>query len=129
MGNGIVIVGLNQFRADLRRAQGAYPRVLTAAIRKAGFPIIARAHAITPRVSGRLAGGWRVSVRGTTGSITSSVPYSGGAVWGVHGKWSGFSGVRPRYVDPEANPLPQRIQDILDRELRGVLEAYGWFHL
>jgi hypothetical protein len=128
--NGVVIGGLNEFRAALRVAGGRYPSEIPLALKKAGVPILAQASASAPRRSGGLASGYKVSVRGTKASIVSSVPYSGGAEWGTRGKWSGFTkyGTAPRIAGKAVDSQTATIALILEAELKDILGAYGWFH-
>jgi hypothetical protein len=129
-GNGIVIQGLNEFRAAVRIAAAAYPREIPLALKKAGIPVVAQASALAPRLSGALAGGYKVSVRGTTASVVSSVPYAGGAEWGRFGKFSGFNryGAPPRFAGRAVDQQETVIQLIVENELREIVSAYGWFH-
>jgi len=129
--SGVYIIGLNECRADMRRALGAYPRKLTAAIKMVGLPISARAKMKVPHVTGTLAGSIRPSVRGTTGYIRASAPYAGGAEWGARGKWAGWVnryGSPPRFVWPAVEESEPLIEAALSLELNEVFTAYGWFH-
>ena len=125
----IVVQGIRELQMDLRRSLGAYPREVTRALKNAGQPVLERASASMPHVSGRLAGSLGISVRGATASITSRAPYAGGAEWGRFGKWSGFDryGSPPRFVFPAVEASAERLAEDVARELRNVLSAYGWF--
>lgn len=123
-----MIVGLEQFRAALRAAQGAAPTLLTAGLKRAGEPVLRMIQATAPRRTGRLASGYRTSVRGSRASIVSSVPYAGGAEWGARGKWRGFPGSPPRNVAPTIERNLDLIAEAVLNEMRDVVEAYGWFH-
>lgn len=128
---GVYVIGLNECRADMKRALAAYPRKLTAAIRMVGLPIAGRAAAKVPHVTGALAGSIRPGVRGTTGYIRVSAPYAGGAEWGVRGKWAGWVsryGSPPRFVWPTVEASEPLILEALNLELNEVFTAYGWFH-
>jgi hypothetical protein len=127
--NGIVIEGLTAFRASVRAAAGKYPTEIPRALKAAGVPIVAQASALAPRLSGALAGGYKVSVRGTTASVVSSVPYSGGAEWGTRGKFSGFNryGSPPRFAGRAVEMQEPVIALIVEAELRDIIGAYGWF--
>ena len=99
-GSGIRVEGLSEFRAAARSALGRAPRELTAGLKRAGAIPIREAAAKVPRKTGALAGSYKALVRGTTGNITSGVPYGAGAEFGSHGRWLGFPGSPPRYVWP-----------------------------
>lgn len=129
--NAVRIEGLTEFRAALRRAQGAYPRKLTVALKKAGVPIIARARSTMPRVSGLLSGSLKTSVRGSVANVVSSAPYAGGAEWGQRGKWRGWvdkHGAAPRFVWPAMEALQDETADLILAELKDVVQIYGWAH-
>lgn len=123
-----MIEGLTQFRAALRAAEGAYPRLLTQALKRAGEPVIGAARSAVPHRTGALAAGFKTSVRGSRGDIVSSVPYAGGAEWGSRGKWAGFPGSPPRYVAPALEARVDLMANLILDELKNVVEAYGWFH-
>lgn len=125
----IEIKGLAEFRRDVRRAEAANPRLTTLALKAAAVPIIARARATMPSVSGDLQKGLKSSVRGTVGKIVSNVPYAGGSEWGMRGKWEGWVsryGPKPRFVYPAVEASAPEVMEILDRELRDVIRIYGW---
>ena len=126
----VTIEGLNEFRAALRAAQGVYPRELSKALKRAGEPIVRLAAVRMPRVTGQLARSLKVSVRGTRGDIISSAPYAGGAEWGRYGKWSGFNryGSPPRFVYPSVEQAQPVMAEVILRELKNVVEIYGWAH-
>lgn len=124
----LVVTGLTEFRTALKVAQGRYPKDLTAALKRVGEPLARAAGYSAPTLSGDLSGGYAVSVRGSTGSIISKVPYGAGAEWGTHGKWSGFM----KYGPPgrfawKALEEDTLLPDRLAYELRAVLTANGWF--
>lgn len=127
--NAVVIGGLNEFRAAVRAAAGKYPTEISKALRLAGVPVVAGAAALAPHRSGALASGYKVSVRGTTASVVSSVPYSGGAEWGTMGKWSGFTryGSTPRFAGRAVELEETAIALIVQTELSEIVGAYGWF--
>lgn len=139
-GSGIEVVGLQQFRRDLKLAQTGLTRELSSALKKAGAPPLGRVKVLagrtsrSPRSTGLLQKSYKVSVRGTAAYLKSSVPYAAGAEWGVYGKWAGF---RLRYPGPEPGGrgrfawravLEERegIAEVLDRELRQLIELNGW---
>ena len=128
---GIRIENLATFRADVRRAVGSAPLVLTAALKAAGEPVKQAASAAAPRISGALASGYGVSVRATTGNIVSSVPYAGGAEWGQRGKWSGFTRYGPpgeRFAGRAIAEREEEIVRLLDAGLRDIIDIMGWAH-
>ncbi len=126
---GIYIANLAQFRAALRAAEAASIKELTIALKAAGTPLTARSSSLAPRVSGDLSGGYKVSVRATSGYIVNKVPYAAGAEWGQNGKWSGFrkygaSGSRfaARALDEEA----ELVEQIITKGLNDILTIHGW---
>lgn len=125
-GGTVTIQGINEFRAAVRKAAGAAPKEIPLALKRAGIPIIAQAAANAPHRTGRLAGGYKVAVRGTTASIVSSVPYAGGAEWGQFGKWAGFEGAPPRFVWPAVESQEEIVQLIIEHELLEIIGIYGW---
>lgn len=124
----IEVVGLKEFRAALRAVGKEATKELSKGIRKAGDPLVAAASRDAPRVSGALAGGYKVAVRTTTGSIVSKVPYAGGAEWGTRGKWRGFFryGSTPRFAGKALVDNADEVQDTLTRELENIITIYGW---
>jgi hypothetical protein len=129
MATPISITNLAEFRADLRAAAASAPRDLTKALRLAGAPIVAEASSLTPVRSGALAKSYRASVSGTTGRITSTVPYAGGAEFGRFGKWKGFgrygaSGGRfaGRSIDDQA----EVVLLLIGQGLKAIIEIRGW---
>lgn len=125
-GGTVTVEGINEFRAAVRKAAGAAPKEIPLALKRAGVPIVAQAAANAPHRSGRLAGGYKVAVKGTTASIVSSVPYAGGAEWGQFGKWAGFEGAPPRYVWPAVESQEEIVELIVENELRDIIGIYGW---
>lgn len=125
-GGTVTIQGINEFRAAVRKAAGAAPKEIPLALKRAGVPIIAQAAASAPHRTGRLAGGYKVAVKGTTASIVSSVPYAGGAEWGQFGKWAGFEGAPPRYVWPAVESQEEAVELIVEHELLEIIGIYGW---
>lgn len=124
------IENLAAFRADLRRALGQHPRLLTAGLKRGGIPVLNRTRARSPRRTGRLTAGYRISVSGTRGQIVSSTPYAGGAEWGRRGKWRGFVryGFAPRIAGRALEESTDELERALFDELEAVVTAYGWFH-
>lgn len=127
--NGVVIQGLNEFRAAVRVAAGKYPSEVQRAIKLAGVPIVAQAAALAPRRTGALASGYKVTTSGAKGNVVSNVPYSGGAEWGSLGKWSGFTryGPVPRFAGRAVEMQEPTISLIIQAELYDIISAYGWF--
>jgi hypothetical protein len=125
-GGTVTIEGINEFRAAVRKAAGAAPREIPLALKRAGAPILVQAASNAPHRTGRLAAGYKVAVKGTTASIVSTVPYAGGAEWGVHGKWAGFEGAPPRYVWPAVEAQEASVELIIENELRDIIGIYGW---
>lgn len=127
---GVRIEGLTEFRAALRTAAARYPTELPRALKAAGVPIVAQAAAIAPKgATGALSRGYKISVKGTTASVVSSVPYSGGAEWGTRGKWAGFTkyGAVPRIAGRAVEQQEPAIALIVQTELADIISAYGWF--
>lgn len=126
----VVIEGLTGLRRSLREAQGRAPRELTAALKRAGEPIISEASSRMPRRSGALAGSLTVQVRGTSASIISRVPYGGGAEWGRFGKWAGFAryGSPPRFVSPALEAKADEVVRLIAEQLEEIVTVEGWFH-
>lgn len=139
-GPGIEVIGLQQFRRDLKAADAGLTRELSKALRAAGKPPLARVKVLAgrtssgPRSTGQLARSYKIRVSGTAAYVASTVPYGAGAEWGVYGKWSGF---RRRYPGPEPGGrgrfawravLEERegIEEVLTRSLRELLELNGW---
>ncbi len=148
--SGVRIAGLTELRNDLRRALGAYPKALAAGIKRAGAPLAPRASGYAPvgrsdqggqsgraYPAGALRAGYRLSVRGSTGSVVNPVPYAAGAEWGLHGKWAGFTRYpsagtgggrgRGRFAYRAVFESEAEIVDAIDKELNDVLTVYGWF--
>jgi hypothetical protein len=130
---GIEIENLAAFRKALRLADGATPRELSKAIRKAGQPIVKRAGQLAPRVSGQLARSYTVRASGTTGKLYSRAPYGPGAEWGLHGKWKGFRryravgvGGRGRFALRAVVEREDETASIITDELREILTLHGW---
>ncbi len=133
---GIEITNLRAFRTQLRRAEDATPRELSAAIRKAGAPVVERAAQLAPRRTGDLSKSYRIRTSGTTGQIYSSVPYGPGAEWGLHGKWRGFrrypafgTGAatgRGRFAWRAVVERQEEIAQTIADELREIVELHGW---
>lgn len=128
---GVEAIGIKELRRDIKRAIAQTPREMSQAIKEAGAPALVRTIAHTPRKSGRLAGGWRVSAAGTVGSLTNRVPYAGGAVWGKRGKWRGFAkyGQPPRFAPPGIEDARPEIERILMDHLKTIVTFYGWARL
>ena len=127
-GSGVQVEGLAQFRAACKSALGRAPRELTAGLKRAGDIPIREASSRVPQRTGALAASFKAQVRGTTGSITSGVPYGAGAEWGARGKWVGFPGTPPRYVWPAVEAREREIEDAILDELREVVTILGWAH-
>lgn len=135
-GATVTIVNLNEFRSALRRAINETPRELTKALKLAGVPVVRRAGELAPSGSrkddkhpGALKGSYGTSVRGTTGTIVSKVPYGPGAEWGIHGKWKGFINYGPRgkrFAGRAVDELADEIVRLVTLGLNDVLEIYGF---
>jgi len=123
----IVIENLAAFRRDLAHAQSASARDLTKAIKVAGDTPLAtaRRHASKASKSGAHAAGFRVSARGTTGSITNREPYGAKAEWS---KIPGFNRYGPpgrfaaRAIDEDAETILQKIAE----GLKELVTLAGW---
>lgn len=129
MAGRVEIENLRAFQRDLRAAADASPRELTAALKKAGDPVVKRAAQLSPRLTGALAGSYKAQVRGTTGSIQSGVPYGAGAEWGTKGKWSGFTKYGPpgsRFAGLAVDDAAEEIAEIIAKELQDIVELHGW---
>lgn len=127
--SGVQIVNLAAFRADIRRAISSTPTEMTKALKLAGEPVRVDASALSPRRTGTLAGGYKTSVRGATGSIISRVPYAGGAEWGRFGKWAGFAKYGEpggRFAGKAVDEKADEIVAILTEGLNDVLTIYGF---
>jgi hypothetical protein len=143
---GVKIVGLDSFRADLKNASKNAPRALTKGLRAAGKPVLTRTRELTPITSrkvypsgphpGELKASWRIRVRGTQASITSTAPFAGGAVWGLHGKWKGFRKYPGGSDDPARGRFAWRavlehreqIAAAVDAAMDEIETIYGWAH-
>ena len=126
--SGIRVEGLTEFRSAAKAALGRAPRELTAGLKRAGAIPIKEAASRVPQRTGALAASFKAQVRGTTGDITSGVPYGAGAEWGSHGRWLGFDGSPPRYVWPAVESRAREIEDAVLDELREVVTILGWAH-
>ncbi len=124
----VVVQGLAEFRAAVRRAAGEAPKLLTLGLKRAGVPILAQAAASAPRRTGALAGSYTTAVKGARADIVSRVPYGGGAEWGTRGKWAGFAkyGGPPRFVFPAVEAQQDVVASILLHELETVVGIEGW---
>ncbi|HXF72684.1 MAG TPA: hypothetical protein VNO79_08775 [Actinomycetota bacterium] len=134
---GVEIENLGEFRRALRRAQDGAPRQLSAAIRRAGRPLLERAAEVAPRgPSGKLKRSYRLRVSGTSGRVFSAVPYGAGAEWGLHGKWKGFrrypafgTGAargRGRFAWRAVVERKEEIVAVISEELRQIITIQGW---
>ncbi len=133
---GIEIVNLRSFLSDLRRAEDASGRELTAALKEAGRPVLERTRQVAAVRSGRMRGGYVIRVRGTSASIQNAVPYSAGAEWGLHGKWSGFTRYpafgtgsaagRGRFAWRAVVELQNEVARIVHEELTDIVQIHGW---
>lgn len=126
MNAGVRVEGLTEFRSAVRSALGRAPRELTAGLKRAGAIPVREASIQAPHLSGALAASYKASVRGTTGAITSSVPYGAGAEFGRFGKWSGFPGEPPRYVWPAIESRQAEMAEAIEDELHEVITILGW---
>lgn len=130
MASGVRIENLRSFQSDLKRAEDASTREMTAALKKAGDPIVQLAGSLSPRgPTGRLRGSYRAQVRGTTGKIESSVPYGGGAEWGARGKFAGFNrygAPGTRFAGRAVEEKADEVGDIIMEELKEIVTLHGW---
>lgn len=125
----VKIEGLAEFRRALRSASDASPRELSAALRRAGEPIVARAATLAPRRSGALAGSYAPRVSGLTAQIASRVPYGPGAEWGTRGKFAGFTrygAPGSRFAGRALEETSDEVARIVEDELRDIAEIHGW---
>jgi hypothetical protein len=128
-GTGVYIENIAQFRRDLKAAEDASPRELTAALKGVGTRVILpTTRAGVPMRTGELAAGYKVSVRGTAGAIVNRVPYAAGAEWGTRGKWSGFNryGGPGRFAWHAIDSRQEAILEGIAEGLRSVVELHGW---
>lgn len=126
---GVVIVGLNEFRAAIRAASVSAPAELTKALKVAGNPIVKESSQLSPVRTGRLAGGYLTQVRGTTGNIVNRVPYAAGAEWGQHGKWSGFQkygGAGSRFAGRAIDDKAEETLLAIYASMSEIATIYGW---
>ncbi len=95
MAGTIYIANYAAFRADLKRAAGS-TKEATAAMKKAGAPLLAKAAGYAPRGStndkhaGQLAGSGKILAGGNKGRVVFKPVYAPGAEFGSHGRWQGF---------------------------------------
>ncbi len=135
-GPAIEIENLAAFRRALRISETGTARQLSAAIRKAGRPILERAGEVAPHVTGELARSYRLRVAGTSGRIFSAAPYGAGAEWGLHGKWAGFrkyqgfgtgaSVGRGRFAWRAVVERQRQIIAVLSEGLEQIIKIQGW---
>jgi hypothetical protein len=121
------VVGLNEFRAALRRAEVATPRQLTKALKEAGVPLVEQMAVIAAHRTGRLAESYRTRVIGTTGNIVSRVPYGAKAEWSRKRGWTRYGPpgrFAARVVEEQAEATLVRVA----AGLRDVIDLYGWAH-
>lgn len=127
----VYIEGLEEFRAAVRRAEVENPRLVSAALKRAGTPLVAASRAKMPALSGALRKSVKTSVRRTMGMIYSDSPYGGGAEWGIHGKWAGWVsryGFVPRFVYPTVEEMQPITAELIYQGLHDVVSIYGWGH-
>lgn len=116
----IEIEGARQLRATLAKA-GADLNDFKAAHREVGAYVGARAVALAPKVSGRLAGSMRPSSAKASATVrfgSSSIPYAGVIHWG----WAGhniaanpFASTAAETTEPQWLPVYMaRVQRIVD---------------
>jgi hypothetical protein len=125
---GITITNLAAFRRDLKAAVDASPRELGKALKVAGGPILSEAKGKAPVVTGTLAAGYKVSVRGTTGSVVNAVPYAMGAEFGTRGKWAGFNryGGPGRFAWRAVEDKQEEILVLIAEGMREIVALHGW---
>jgi hypothetical protein len=133
----LYIANYAAFRADLKKAMGS-TKEATAAMKKAGVPVLAKAQAYAPKGSadrgdkhpGQLAGSGRILAGGNKGRVVFRQIYAPGAEFGAHGRWVGFEkwGQPPRFGYRALNDSADEVLRIVTEELLPVMTAYGWFH-
>ena len=128
MSDLVEIVGLAEFRRDLKRA-GLGTKDATRAMRRAGAPVLAKAAALAPKATGALAASGKISAAGTKGRVIFRPVYAPGAEFGAHGRWSGFDrwGATPRFGYRALADEAENVFRIVTEELQDVLTAYDWF--
>jgi hypothetical protein len=134
-GEVVEIVGLAEFRRDLKRA-GESTKDLTAAMKKAGAPVLAKAATYAPRGgegdphAGQLAGSGKISAAGSKGRVIFKPYYAPGAEFGAHGRWQGFDkwGSPPRFGYRALAESSEQVFQIVTTELNDMLTVFGWFH-
>lgn len=122
------IVGLAEFRRDLRRA-GLGTKVATAAMKLAGAPVLAKAQALAPKASGALAASGRIMAGGNKGRVVFRAAYAPGAEFGRYKHWGGFDkwGSPPRFGYRALTEEADNVGRILTESFVEVFGAYGWF--
>lgn len=137
----VVVLGLSEFRRDLRRAHKALPRELTKALREAGKPARAAAAGRVPRgATGRTAAAFRIRASGRLGRIVNPLPHAGVLEWATTFMRKSRSPGRaphqvtmrkgpppPRYAQPAVASVAPIIAVIIHRELQRIITAFGWF--
>ncbi len=136
MAGTLYIANYAAFRADLKKAAGS-TKEATAAMKKAGAPVLAKAAGYAPKGSpetgdkhgGQLAGSGRILAGGNKGRVVFKPVYAPGAEFGSHGRWQGFEkwGATPRFGYRALNESADQILQIVTEELLPVMTAYGWF--
>lgn len=126
----VTIENLDAYKADLRAADKALARTVTAGIKKAGVPVVMHTRIRAARASrtGALAKGYKASVRGTTGQIVG-LDYAAGAEYGSRGKWKGFLKYgRPgsRFGGPALEETADDVLRIVYEELEPLAQLNGW---
>lgn len=134
---GVRVEGLAEFKRDLKRA-GEDTKTVTAVIKKAGAPVLAKAVAYAPKGDeargdkhpGALAASGRILAGGNKGRVVFPKPYGPGAEFGSHGRWKGFDrwGSPPRYGYRALNESADEIAQIIEAGLAEIVFVYGWFH-
>jgi hypothetical protein len=122
----IEIVNLPEFLSAVDASIIEIPVMTSEGLRATGARVAAAAGANAPRLTGELAGGYRVEVNGEEAVVTNAAPYAGGAEWGIHGKWSGFEGAPPRYAWPAVESLGDEIGDAVLESMTPGLEIGGF---
>jgi hypothetical protein len=128
-GEVVEIVGLAEFRRDLKRA-GLGTKDATAAMKKAGAPVLAKAAGYAPKDKGTMAAGGRISAAGTKGRVIFKAVQAPGAEFGAHGRWVGFEkwGSPPRFGYRALAEESENVFNIVTAELHDVLTVLDWFH-
>jgi hypothetical protein len=133
---GVEVTNLRKFLYAVGQSDKQIKRDLYRGLARAGRIASERASQVAPVRTGRLAAGYYVRVRGSSGDILNRQPYAAGAEWGLHGKWKGFrrypafgtgaSRGRGRFAWRAVVEKREEIRDAVTRELQRAIELLGW---